>query len=135
VKNKTGEPVPQATIQQKGTNTIVKASDEGVFSIEVNGNNVVLIVSSSGFESGSFNVGAGSTLDAALEARTVLAEVVVTALGINRKQKSLGYSTQQVAGKDLTLTKEQNVLVLLQGKLLVYRWLAHPEQVLGVLKK
>ena len=56
VKNKNGEPVPQATIQQKGTNKFVTASDEGAFSIEVSGDKVVLIVSSSGFETSSFNV-------------------------------------------------------------------------------
>jgi TonB-linked SusC/RagA family outer membrane protein len=46
-----------------------------------------------------------------------LDEVVVTALGISRKQKSIGYSTQQVTGENLTLTKEQNVLGSLAGKI------------------
>lgn len=43
-------------------------------------------------------------------------EIVVTALGINRKQRSLGYSQQEVKGENLTIAKEQNVLGSLSGK-------------------
>ena len=46
-----------------------------------------------------------------------MSEVVVTALGITRSQKSLGYATQQVKGENLTLTKEQNFVGSLDGKI------------------
>jgi TonB-linked SusC/RagA family outer membrane protein len=46
-----------------------------------------------------------------------LSTVVVTALGIRRDQKSVGYATQQVKGDNLTLTKEQNVIGSLDGKI------------------
>ena len=117
VKTKSGDPVPQATIQQKGTKNFATASDAGAFSIDVTGNNVVLIVSSAGFTSYSVSVGSASSYTVALEAGGDMEEVVVTALGISRKQKSLGYSTQQVKGENLTLTKEQNVLGSLAGKI------------------
>ncbi len=117
VKAKAGQAIPQATIQQRGTNNFATAADDGTFSIAVNGNNVVLIISSSGFSTGVFNVGSASSLDAVLDPGGALEEVVVTALGISRSQKSLGYATQQVSGNNLTLTKEQNVLGSLAGKI------------------
>lgn len=46
-----------------------------------------------------------------------ISEVVVTALGITRKQRSIGYSAQSLKGSNLTLTKEQNVLGSLSGKI------------------
>lgn len=45
-----------------------------------------------------------------------LDELVVTALGITRSERSVGYSTQQVSGDDLTLTREKNVIGSLAGK-------------------
>lgn len=117
VKTANGAPIPQATIQQKGTQNFATASDNGAFSIDVSGSNVVLIVSSAGFRSYNVNVGSASSYNVALEAGGDMEEVVVTALGISRKQRSLGYSTQQVKGENLTLTKEQNVLGSLAGKI------------------
>jgi TonB-linked SusC/RagA family outer membrane protein len=45
-----------------------------------------------------------------------LDELVVTALGINRQQRSVGYSTQQIDGNELSLTREKNVIGSLAGK-------------------
>lgn len=112
-----GSPVPFATVHQKGTNTSTQADDAGAFSIKVTGNSVVLIFSSAGLENLEVNIGAANTYNASLKEGRDLEEVVVTALGINRSQKSLGYATQQVSGDNLTLTKEQNVLGSLAGKI------------------
>ena len=117
VKTKAGEAIPQATIQQEGTNNFAAANENGSFSIEVSGNNVVLVISSVGFSTASFKVGSASRYDAMLEQAGQLAEVVITALGITRKQRALGYSTQQVKGENLTLAKEQNILGSLAGKI------------------
>lgn len=117
VKTKTGDAIPRATINQDGTNNYATANENGSFSINVSGNNVVLVVSSAGFSTASFDVGTASAYDAVLEQTGQLAEIVVTALGITRKQRALGYSTQQVKGENLTLTKEQNVLGSLAGKI------------------
>src|SRR5699024_3795045 len=43
-------------------------------------------------------------------------ELVVTALGITRKERSIGYSTQQIEGEDLSFTNETNVIGSLSGK-------------------
>jgi TonB-linked SusC/RagA family outer membrane protein len=117
VKDSKGNSVPFATVQQKGTNNSVSADDKGQFSITVSGNNVVLVVSSSGFSAKEISVGTASSYEIQLEETGALAEVVVTALGISRKQRSLGYATQQVKGENLTLTKETNVIGSLAGKI------------------
>src|SRR5699024_5623813 len=44
-------------------------------------------------------------------------EVVVTALGISRDERSIGYATQQVDGEDLTITRDKNVIGSLAGKI------------------
>lgn len=52
-----------------------------------------------------------------VENENKMQEIVVTALGINRKQRSLGYSQQEIKGENLTIAKEQNVLGSLGGKI------------------
>lgn len=117
VNTRSGAAVPQATIQQKGTNNYATAADNGNYSITVTGNDVVLVFSSSGFKNKELRPGAASSFNVVLDEAGDMEEVVVTALGISRTQKSLGYSTQQVSGSNLTLTKEQNVLGSLAGKI------------------
>jgi hypothetical protein len=116
VTNSKGEPVPLATVQQKGTSNATTANDNGSFTINVTGNNPVLIISSAGFIAQEVSIGTSATYSIQLQESGTLSEVVVTALGINRQQRSLGYATQEVKGENLTLTKEQNVIGSLAGK-------------------
>ena len=117
VKNKKGEGVPFVTIQQKGTASATTSNDNGQFTISVTGENPVLFISSAGFVAREINIGADDHYDIVLDETGLLSEVVVTALGITRKKRSLGYSTQEVKGDNLTLTKEQNILGSLSGKI------------------
>ncbi len=117
VKNAKGDPVPSASVQQKGTSNGVIADEKGEFRITVTGNNPVLVISSAEFSTIELTVGAASSYAAVLPDAGNMSEVLVTALGISRKEKSIGYSTQQVKGENLTLTKEQNVLGSLSGKI------------------
>ena len=117
VSTGSGAAVPQATVQQKGTNNFATATDNGTYSIDVTGSNVVLVFSSAGFKTAELRPGNTNPFNVTLEADADMEEVVVTALGVSRSQKSLGYSTQQVSGNNLTLTKEQNVLGSLAGKI------------------
>lgn len=116
VKNNKGEAVPAASVQQKGTTNGVIADDNGRFSIMVTGTNPVLTISSANFSSLDVSIGSSSSYDVVLQETGSMSEVIVTALGISRKEKSVGYSAQQVKGDNLTLTKEQNVLGSLSGK-------------------
>ena len=118
VKSTQDEPVSNATIKQAGTNSVSVAKEDGSFSIQVTGTNVTLEISAINFTTSQVYVGAQSTVDIVLskDGGAILDEVVVTALGVTRKQKSLGYATQVVSGDNLTFAKEQNVLGSLAGK-------------------
>ena len=116
VKNDKGQPVPLATVQQKGTNNATTANQDGVFSITVRGTNVTLVVSSVGYQGKEIPVGTGSTYDVLLSEAGNLSEVVVTALGISRDKKALGYATQEVKAADLNENHQSNLVNALQGK-------------------
>ncbi len=110
-----GSPLASVSVVEKGTSNGTATSASGAFSISVSGASPVLVFSYAGMQPQEIPVGSSSTFHVVLTAGT-LSEVVVTALGIKRSERSLGYSTQQVDGGNLTLTKEQNVLGSLAGK-------------------
>ncbi|MEJ7625451.1 MAG: SusC/RagA family TonB-linked outer membrane protein [Ferruginibacter sp.] len=112
-----GKPVPRASVTVKGTSTGTAADENGRFSISVPSSASVLEFSSAGFNAKEYRIGNSNTISVELGSNTTISEVIVTALGISRKEKSIGYSTQQVRGENLTLTKEQNVLGSLAGKI------------------
>jgi len=116
VLTSTGEPLPFATVILKGSNTGTSANELGKFSINVPGSNGTLVISSSGYAPIELQLGPANDYSITLNNAGQLNEVVVTALGISRKEKSIGYSAQRVKGENLTLTKEQNVLGSLAGK-------------------
>lgn len=116
VLNENGDPIPLATVQQKGTSKAVTATDNGTFSLSVSGKNPVLVISSVNYDTREFAVGNQSSYEVILKGSGQLSEVVVTALGITRKERSLGYATQEIKGDNLTLTNEKNVLGALAGK-------------------
>ncbi len=117
ITNENGEPVSAASVTIKGTTSGVSANDAGKFTINITGTNVVLVISSSGYQAKQVAIGSASNYNIVLTATGQLEQVVVTALGVTRKERSLGYSTQQVKGDNLSLTKEQNVLGSLSGKI------------------
>jgi TonB-linked SusC/RagA family outer membrane protein len=116
VTNSRGEVVPLANIQQKGTSVIATASTSGQFSITVTGANPVLVISSSGYSTQEITIGSAATYSVQLEESGTLSEVVVTALGISKTKKALGYATQEVKSIDLNRNHQQNMLNALQGK-------------------
>lgn len=116
VLTESGDPVPLATVQQKGTSNAVTANDDGNFSISVSGKNPTLIISSVNYDTREFAIGNQTSYEVVLKSTGRLSEVVVTALGITRKERSLGYATQQINGDDLTVANQKNVLGSLAGK-------------------
>ncbi|MHA8065315.1 SusC/RagA family TonB-linked outer membrane protein [Aquirufa sp. ROCK2-A2] len=112
-----GSELPGVSITIKGTNKGTSSNISGSYSIEVSGTNPVLVFSFVGFDKKEVNVGNRTVLDVALTTNSSeLNEVVVTALGIKREEKSLGYSVGKVAGKDLSRVVNENVLNSLAGK-------------------
>lgn len=116
VVSENGDAVPLATVKQKGTNNAVTAKDDGTFSISVNGESPVLVVSSVNYETREVEIDSKSFYEVALKSSGKLSEVVVTALGITRQKRSLGYSAQSVDAKELTESHQSNLLNALQGK-------------------
>ena len=116
VTDEKGEPLAAVSVMQKGTNNGTTTNEKGVFSITVTGNSPVLVLSYAGRETQELTVTSASVYNVSLGSGGTMSEVVVTALGIKRSDRSLGYATQQVKGENLTMTKEQNVIGSLAGK-------------------
>jgi TonB-linked SusC/RagA family outer membrane protein len=76
-----------------------------------------IIVSSVGFSSKTVTIGNGALLIQLSAKADVLDEVVVTALGIKREKKKLGYASQELKGENLTVARETNVVSQLAGKI------------------
>jgi TonB-linked SusC/RagA family outer membrane protein len=122
VTNGKGEPVPNATVQVVGISKGVIANSNGEFVITgIKAGSYKLHITAIGYEDSERDVTVRDNEDSQVSFRleekaSSMNEVVVTALGISRKERALGYSTQAVKGEQLTLTKEQNVLGSLAGK-------------------
>ena len=109
-----GAPVESATVKEKGTSNATTADANGLFKITVK-QNAVLQISATGFA--SFEVSAAKASKITLqESVDNLSEVVVTALGVKREKKALGYSVQEVKGENLTIAKSTDVSTSLAGK-------------------
>lgn len=113
-----GAAVPGASILVKGTNQGTVTDNEGKFSIEVNDPaSAILVVSFIGFTTQEIAVQNRSSILVSLKDDIAqLNEVVVTALGIEREKKELGYSVQDVRGDKLTEARDVNVANALAGK-------------------
>ena len=117
VQNQDGEPVPGATIQEIGTTNGALSGADGSYSISVGSNDAVLRISFLGFESQEISVSGKSSINVSLTASDVqLDDVVITALGIGKKEKSLGYAVTEVDGETLTQARETNVMNSLAGR-------------------
>jgi len=115
VTDSSGVPLPGATVVVQGTSNGVTTNFDGIYSISANEGDQ-LVASFVGYSSVSATVGASSTLDFSLSPDNSLEEVVVTALGITRAAKSLGFAQQAVSGDALTKTKETDFRTALAGK-------------------
>lgn len=118
VNDNNGKPVPSATINVKGTGTSVITDENGRFTITVEKANAVLVVSSINFARKELTVGTATTLDVSLtlSETTAMNEVLVTALGIKREAKSIGYSAQKVTSAEITRAAPPDLASGLMGK-------------------
>lgn len=111
-----GEPVPGANVIQKGTTNGTISDIDGKFSLEVP-DNATLVISFIGYVTKNIAVGHKEIFNITLlEDSRKLDEVVVTALGIKREEKALGYAVQKVKGDNLPLAKTVDVTTSLTGK-------------------
>ena len=111
-----GEPLIGATIREKGGTRGTVTDIEGNFILSVP-DSAVLQVSFVGYESIEVSVGGRKTLEIQLRENTVMLDnVIITALGLEKKEASLAYSIQKVKGEELTHMKEVNMITALAGK-------------------
>jgi TonB-linked SusC/RagA family outer membrane protein len=111
-----GEPLPGVSIIVKGTSKGGSTDFDGNYNLNVN-SNATLVFTFVGFTTQEIAVNGRSAINVVLEeSAEALEEVVVTALGIKREEKSLGYSVSKVAGEELTRVVHENVLNSMSGK-------------------
>ena len=116
VKDAFGDPVVGATVKVKGIGTGVITDLDGNYTISCPAN-ATLEVSYVGSKTQTVNVGGRTNLDVTLQDESqAIDEVVVTALGIKRQARSLGYSTTKVGGEDFQLARDPNIGNALSGK-------------------
>lgn len=109
-------PIIGANIVEKGNSNGTVTDLDGAFSLTVS-EDAVLTVSYIGYLSQNVKVGKLKALTIKLKEDTqALEEVVVTALGIKREEKALGYSVQKMSGDDMPLAKSVDITSSLTGK-------------------
>ncbi|TCC90302.1 SusC/RagA family TonB-linked outer membrane protein [Pedobacter frigiditerrae] len=113
-----GSGIPGVSVLVKGTSSGTTTQPDGSYTINVPASGTTLIFQYLGFDTQEITIGDKTVINAILSSSSQTLEgVVVTALGIKRSEKSVGYATQTVKGENLTLTKEQNVIGSLAGKI------------------
>ncbi len=116
VTDQAGEPIIGASIVIKGTSKGVVTDTEGRFAIDVS-NGSTLEISCIGYEKRVLKVGAQRNVSITLAEDTKsLSDVVVTALGIKKEKKALGYAVTDMKADELMKNKNTNVINSLQGK-------------------
>ncbi|GIQ58457.1 SusC/RagA family TonB-linked outer membrane protein [Flavobacterium collinsii] len=116
VSDNAGMPLPGASVLIKGTKTGAQTDFDGKYSIKTS-HNAVLVFNYIGMKAVEVTI-TGNTANVSLSpASEQLGEVVVTALGLKREKKSLGYATQEIKGEDLTKVNTGNVANSISGKI------------------
>ena len=115
VTDENGVPLPGATVLVEGTSNGVSTDFDGNYSISASSGDT-LVFSFVGYSNQSVVVGSSATVNVSLQPDNALSEVVVTALGVKRNVKAVGYSITQVDGEELSDNKTTNAINALQGK-------------------
>ena len=116
VSSDDGSALPGVNVVIKGTARGTTTDAEGRYSVQA-AQGETLVFSFIGYLQQEIPVGAQSVIDVVLSTDTrQLEEVVVTAFGIEREKKALGYSVQEVQAEELTVARESNVVNSLKGR-------------------
>jgi TonB-linked SusC/RagA family outer membrane protein len=125
-----GSVIPGASILVKGTASGTIADADGAFSVDVPSNDATLVVSFVGFLTQEIPLQGRTTVDIVMATDAQeLSEVVVTALGIEKEKRDLGYAVQEIKGESLTQARETNFVAGLAGKLAGVQVVANPSGV------
>ncbi len=117
VSDEEGVAMPGVSIMEKGTTKGTVTNLNGNYTIEASSQNATLVFSFLGYLSEEVQVGGQTTIDVSLVPDILaLDEVVVTALGISKEKKALGYAVTEVESDDISLVKDHNPANSLAGK-------------------
>jgi TonB-linked SusC/RagA family outer membrane protein len=118
VSDETGQAIPGVNVIEKGTSNGTTTDTNGQYQLSVAGENSVIVFSFIGYASQEVSVAGRNTIDVSLVPDIQsLDEVVVTALGIEKSQKSLGYATSKVSSDQLAINRTPNMMNGLVGKI------------------
>ena len=113
-----GQALPGVTVSVKGfanAGTITDAS--GNYSLRVPEGGTTLVYSFIGMKMQSVSIGGQAVINVQLESEDIqMDDIVVTALGVSREKKSLGYSTQEIGGDQVSEVKADNFVNTMSGK-------------------
>ena len=108
--------LPGVTIQVKGTTKGEVTGIDGDYTISVKSNDV-LVFSYVGYQTQEIPVEGKKQIDVVMKTDAMLLDnVVITALGIKRQKRELGYATEDISGEDLTRSGSDNVINSLSGR-------------------
>ncbi len=110
--------IPGVSVSVKGTTIGTVTDVNGKYSLAVPQDATTLVFSYIGMKKQEVNIAGRSVIDGIMQSDLLgLDEVVVTALGISREKKALGYSVQDLGGDNIEKTKVSNIVNAFQGKL------------------
>lgn len=112
-----GTPLAGATVLEKGTTNGTITDIDGAYSLTLTGESDILVFSYTGYSTIEVAIAGRSTVDVELDfGAQALDEIVVTAFGIEKQKKALGYAVTEINGDELIQAKEVNVAAQLAGK-------------------
>ncbi|MGM0376820.1 MAG: SusC/RagA family TonB-linked outer membrane protein [Bacteroidota bacterium] len=118
ITDEQGEPLPGASVVVEGTSAGTVSDVDGNFELEIPSDAEALVFSFVGFESKTVPISGENYYEVTLSPETKdIDEVVVTALGIERDKKALGYAVQEVGGEDMEGSSGTTPLSGLSGKI------------------
>lgn len=118
ITDESGATFPGVNIIVKGTTIGTVTKSDGTYALDVPADATTLVFSFVGYATQEITINGQSTIDVSLKTDlTALDEIVVTALGIEKSAKSIGYATSKVSADQLAINRTPNVMNTLQGKI------------------
>lgn len=118
VKDSEGITLPSVSVKVKGTTQGTTTDMNGQYTITIPDNSSILVFTYIGYITQEVPINNRTTITVVLEvANAALNEVVVTALGVTKSKRGLGYSVQEVRGDEFTEARQNNIASALTGKI------------------
>ena len=116
VTDSQGQPLIGASVLVKGTTSGTITDIDGTYQLALPDGAAVLVFSYTGFAPQEITIGPSNVVDVSLQEGLVLSEIIVTAQGIQKEKRALGYSVGTVDGEEIAQKSESDVTRLLKGK-------------------